>query len=75
MKYTNNLYDRLVKEKRRLGTFVLRSPVTTKQVKDKERYGRIFTILVRRYEEGLDEALDAMKRADQIDEIKTIKRF
>ena len=69
------LYDRLLKEKRRLGTFVLRSPVTTKQVKDKERYGRIFTILVRRYEDGLDEALDAMKRADQIDEIKTIKRF
>ena len=75
MKYTNNLYDRLVKEKRRLGKFVLRSPVTPKQVKDKDRYGRIFTILVRRYEDGLDDALDEMKRADHFDEVKTINRL
>ena len=54
---------------------MLRSPVTNQQLLDRRRYERIWTILGRRYEHGIEDALDAMKREDQIDEIKTIKRF
>ena len=68
------LYQRLLKEKRRLGKFVLRSPVTNQQILDRRRYERIWTILGRRYEHGIEDALDDMKRADHFDEIKTIKR-
>ena len=69
-----SLYQRLLKEKRRLGKFVLRSPVTNQQILDRKRYERIWTILGRRYEHGIEDALDDMRRADHFDEIRTIKR-
>ena len=53
---------------------MLRSPVTNQQILDRKRYERIWTILGRRYEHGIEDALDDMKRADHFDEIKTIKR-
>ena len=70
-----SLYERLLKERRRLGKFVLRSPVTNQQLLDRKRYERIWTRLGRRYEHGIEDALADMKRADHFDEIKTIKRY
>tara|TARA_R110002020_G_scaffold120519_1_gene274713 strand:+ start:95 stop:313 length:219 start_codon:yes stop_codon:yes gene_type:complete len=69
-----SLYQRLLEEKRRLGKFVLRSPVTNQQMLDRKRYERIWTILGRRYEHGMEDALDEMKRQDHFDEARTIKR-
>jgi len=41
---------------------------------DRKRYERIWTILGRRYEHGMEDALDEMKRQDHFDEARTIKR-
>jgi hypothetical protein len=68
-----SLYNRLVKEKRRLGEFVLRSPKTPQELLDRKRRDRIMTILMRRYEYGINVAMEDMKRQDQFDEIATIK--
>ena len=69
-----SLYNRLVKEKNRLGKKALRFPKTNKELLDRKRWERVYTILTRRYESGLESHLDEMKRQDQIDEIATIKR-
>ena len=69
-----SLYNRLVKEKNRLGKKALRFPKTNKELLDRKRWERVYTILTRRYEYGLESQLDEMKRQDQIDEIATIKR-
>ena len=69
-----SLYNRLVKEKNRLGKKALRFPKTNKEWRDRKRWERVYTILTRRYEYGLESQLDEMKRQDQIDEIATIKR-
>ena len=69
-----SLYNRLVKEKNRLGKKALRFPKTNKELLDRKRWERVYTILTRRYEYGLESQLDEMKRQDQIDEIATVKR-
>ena len=69
-----SLYNRLLKEKKRLGKFVLRTPRTGKELLDRRRWDRIMTILMRRYEYGIEDAMDSYRRQDQFDEIATIKR-
>ena len=69
-----SLYDRLVKEKERLGRKALRFPKTNQELLDRNRWERIYTILTRRYEYGIEDAMDSYKRQDQLDEIATIKR-
>jgi hypothetical protein len=69
-----SLYNRLLKEKKRLGKFVLRTPRTGKELLDRRRWDRIMTILMRRYEYGIEDAMDSYRRQDQLDEIATIKR-
>ena len=69
-----SLYTRLVKEKERLGRKALRFPKTDKELLDRKRWERILTILTRRYEYGMDDALDAMKRQDHLDEVVTINQ-
>ena len=69
-----SLYNRLVKEKDRLGKKALRNPRTNKELLDRKRWERVYTILTRRYEYGIESQLDDMKRQDQLDEIATIKR-
>jgi len=69
-----SLYNRLLKEKKRLGKFVLRTPRTGKELLDRRRWDRIMTILMRRYEFGIEDAMDSYRRQDQLDEIATIKR-
>ena len=69
-----SLYNRLVKEKDRLGKKALRFPKTNKELLDRNRWERIYTILTRRYEYGMDDALDAMKRQDHLDEVVTVNQ-
>ena len=69
-----SLYNRLVKEKDRLGKKALRNPRTNKELLDRKRWERVYTILTRRYEFGIESQLDDMKRQDQLDEIATVKR-
>jgi hypothetical protein len=69
-----SLYNRLVKEKERLGKKALRNPRTNKELLDRKRWERIYTILTRRYNYGIESMMDEMKRQDQFDEIATIKR-
>ena len=69
-----SLYNRLLKEKSRLGKFVVRTPRTGKELLNRKRWDRIMTILMRRYEYGIEDAMDSYRRQDQLDEIATIKR-
>jgi hypothetical protein len=69
-----SLYSRLVKEKERLGKKALRFPKTDKELLDRKRWERIYVILTRRYEYGIEDVMDSYKRQDQLDEIATIKR-
>ena len=69
-----SLYNRLIKEKDRLGKKALRNPRTNKELLDRKRWERVYTILTRRYEYGIESQLDDMKRQDQLDEIATVKR-
>ena len=69
-----SLYTRLVKEKDRLGKKALRNPRTNQELLDRKRWERIYVILSGRYEYGMDDALDAMKRQDHLDEVVTINQ-
>jgi len=69
-----SLYNRLVKEKKRLGNKALRFPKTDKELLERKRCERIYVILTRRYNYGIESHMDDMKRQDQFDEIATIKR-
>ena len=68
-----SLYDRVVKEKERLGRKALRFPKTNQELLDRNRWERIYVILTRRYEYGMEDAMDSYKRQDQLDEIAAIK--
>ena len=70
-----SLYNRLVKEKERLGGKALRFPKTKQELLDRKRWERVYTILTRRYEYGIDSHLDDMKRQDNFDEIAMIKNM
>ena len=72
--FVMSLYSRLLKEKKRLGKFVLRTPRTTQELLDRRRWDRVMTILLRRYEFGMEDALDAMRRQDHFDEVKQLRR-
>ena len=68
------LYQRLVREKDRLGKTTLRFPKTNKELLERKRWDRIMTILCRRYEYGMEDALDDMKRQDHLDEVASINQ-
>ncbi len=69
-----SLYGRLLKEKKRLGKKALRFPRTTQELLDRKRWDRIMAILSRRYEFGMEDALDDMKRQDHFDEVNQLRR-
>ena len=73
--HVNNLYNRLVKEKDRLGRVAVRSPRTAQEIIDRKKYERVMNILWKRYEYGMSDALDEYRRQDQVDEIRQVKRF
>ena len=68
------LYNRLVKLKKKLGKTALRSPRTNQELITRHKYDRVTTILMRRYEYNIDDALDQYRRQDQFEEIATVKR-
>ena len=57
-----SLYTRLVKEKKRLGGKALRFPRTGQELLDRKRWERIYLILTRRYEYGLEGHIDDVAR-------------
>jgi len=70
-----SLYDRLLKEKKRLGQKALRNPRTKQELLDRKRWERVYTILTRRYEYGIEDAIMEQYRwGDFRDEIAAVKR-
>ena len=59
-----SLYNRLLKEKKRLGKKVLRNPRTKQEWLDRKRWERVYIFLTRRYEEGRDEMLNEIRREE-----------
>ena len=59
-----SLYERLVKEKNRLAGKALRFPKTKQELLDRQRWERVYTILTRRYEYGMERHLDDLKREE-----------
>ena len=53
-----SLYSRLVKEKERLGKKALRFPKTDKELLERKRWERIYVILTRRYDYGIESIMD-----------------
>ena len=53
-----SLYNRLVKEKERLGKKALRFPKTDKELLERKRWERIYVILTRRYDYGIESIMD-----------------
>ena len=70
-----SLYTKLLKEKDRLGEKALRNPKTRQELLDRKRWERVYTILTRRYDYGISDVLDDMKRSDHFDEVSSVKRF
>ena len=75
MHTTNNLYDRLIAEKNRLGVMSLRTPTTAQELLAQKKFERVMNILWKRYEYGIDKVLDEYRRQDQFDEVKEIENF
>ena len=69
-----SLYNRLIKLKKKLGRTALRSPRTNQEMITRKNYDRVTTILMRRYEYNIDDALDAYRRQDQIEEVAYVYR-
>ena len=70
-----SLYSRLIKLKKKLGKKALRFPRTNEEASTREKWDRVTTILMRRYDHDIDSALDEYRRQDQIEEITAVKRF
>ena len=69
-----SLYNRLLKEKKRLGKKALRFPKTNQELLDRKRWERIYTILTRRYEYGIEDVMEQYRYGDFRDEIAAVKR-
>ena len=70
-----SLYNRLLKEKKRLGQKALRNPRTNQELLDRKRWERVYTILTRRYEYGMEDAIMEQYRwGDFRDEIASVRR-
>ena len=70
-----SLYNRLLKERKRLGKSVLRFPKTNQELLDRKRWDRIVAILMRRYEYGIEDAvMEQYRYGDFRDEIAAVRR-
>jgi hypothetical protein len=69
-----SLYSRLVKLKKKLGQTALRSPRTNQEMITRKNYDRVTTILMRRYDYDIDDALNEYHRQDQIEEATHVYR-
>jgi hypothetical protein len=69
-----SLYSRLVKLKKKLGQTALRSPRINQEMITRKNYDRVTTILMRRYDYDIDDALNEYHRQDQIEEATHVYR-
>ena len=69
-----SLYSRLVKLKKKLGQTALRSPRINQEMITRKNYDRVTTILMRRYDYDIDDALNEYRRQDQIEEVAHVYR-
>ena len=69
-----SLYTRLVKEKERLGKKALRNPRTNQELLDRKRWERVYGILARRYEYGIEDVMEQYRYGDFRDEIETVNQ-
>ena len=69
-----SLYSRLVKLKKKLGQTALRSPRANQEMITRKNYDRVTTILMRRYDYDIDDALNEYHRQDQIEEATHVYR-
>tara|TARA_R100001594_G_scaffold75444_1_gene110200 strand:+ start:1711 stop:1926 length:216 start_codon:yes stop_codon:yes gene_type:complete len=68
------LYKKLLKLKHELGGKALRNPRTADELLARKKYERVMNILWRRYEYGIEDAMEEYRRQDQIAEISRIIR-
>ena len=69
----NMIYDNLLKLKDDLGKKALRDPRTADELLVKKNYGRVMTILWKRYEYGIDD-MEEYRWGDFRDEIMAVNR-
>jgi len=69
------IYGKLLRIKDELGKKAVRDPRTADELLAKKNYGRVMNILWKRYEYGIEDAMEDYRRQDQLDEITQIKRF
>ena len=69
-----SLHSRLVKLKKKLGKTALRFPRTNQEMITRKNYDRVTSILIRRYEYNIDDALNEYRRQDQIEEATHVYR-
>jgi len=69
------IYNNLLKLKDELGKKALRDPRTADELLVRKNYGRVMNILWKRYDYGIDDAMEDYRRRDQVEEIAQIKRF
>ena len=67
-----SLYNRLLKEKNRLGKKALRNPRTNQELLDRKRWERVYAILTRRYEYGIEDVMEQYRYGDFRDEIAAV---
>ena len=68
-----SLYNRLLKEKERLGQKALRFPKTNQELLDRKRWERVYAILTRRYEYGIEDVMEQYRYDDFRDEIAAVR--
>ena len=69
------IYGKLLRIKDELGRKSIKDPRTADELLARKNYGRVMNILWKRYEYGIEDAMEDYRRQDQIDEITQIKRF
>ena len=69
------MYDNLIKLKDELGKKALREPRTADELLARKNYRRVMTILWKRYDYDIEDAMERYRRQDQVEEIATIKKF
>ena len=69
------IYDNLLKLKDELVKKALRAPRTEDDMLARKNYRRVMTILWKRYDYDIEDAMERYRRQDQVEEIATIRKF
>jgi hypothetical protein len=67
------IYSKLLRLKDELGMKALREPRTADELLVRKNYERVMNILWKRYEYGIEDAMEDYRRQDQVEEIAQIK--